>query len=58
MKESKKVIVDGVDVSEYAPFFENEKPFDLNDFEAEEEKQELENKGELSCTTTTKNLPL
>lgn len=42
----KKVVVDGVDVSEYAHFYENEEPFDLNDFETDDEEKSSENKGE------------
>ena len=42
----KKVVVDVVDVSEYAHFYENEEPFDLNDFETDDEEKSSENKGE------------
>lgn len=45
-KTRKKVVVDGVDVSEYAPFYENEQPFDLTDFEADDAGKSSENKGE------------
>lgn len=45
-KTREKVIVDGVDVSEYAPFYENEEPFDLTDLETDDEEKSSENKGE------------
>ena len=38
----KKVVVDGVDVSEYAHFYENEEPFDLNDFETDDDRTFME----------------
>ena len=47
MENTRKiVVVDGVDVSEYAHFYENEEPFDLNDFETDDEEKSSENKGE------------